>query len=91
MIKMTVAPYYKVKSLTTIIIAITIIIYITLAVSYPPFLRVPIFAAQPLLLQPENLKHFEFYRLFTSLFVFQDLKTLVIGCLVIWTFGSYTE
>lgn len=47
-IKHTIAPYYKFKSLTTILITIMIIIYITLVFMYPPFLRVPTFAAQPL-------------------------------------------
>lgn len=90
-IKHTIAPYYKFKSLTTILITIMIIIYITLVFMYPPFLRIPTFAAQPLELHPENLQHFEFYRLFTSLFVFQDLSTLIVGCIIVWSFGSYTE
>lgn len=44
MIKNLLAPYYKLKSFTTFLIAVSIIIYITLVVAYPPFLKIPTFA-----------------------------------------------
>lgn len=45
MLKQTLAPYYKMQSLTTILISLPIIIYIILVVRYPPFLIVPAFAS----------------------------------------------
>lgn len=39
------APYYRIKSLTTVLVFLPIVIYITLVVRYPPFLRVPAFAS----------------------------------------------
>jgi hypothetical protein len=41
MITNMVAPYYHVKSLTTVLVFLPIVIYITLVVHYPPFLKVP--------------------------------------------------
>lgn len=52
MLKNTLAPYYSFKSLTTILMCIPIIIYVTLVVQYPPFFKVPSFASEPLLLRP---------------------------------------
>lgn len=85
------APHYRIKSLTTVLVFLPIVIYITLVVHYPPFLKVPSFASEPLLLRPENLQHYEFYRLFTAPFVFTELSTLVIACFIIWSLGSFTE
>lgn len=85
------APFYRFKSLTTILVFLPIVIYITLVVRYPPFLNIPSFACEPLQLRPENLQHYEFYRLFTAPFMFTDLKNLVLFCVIIWSLGSYTE
>lgn len=46
------APYYRIKSLTTVIVFVPIAIYITLVVRYPPFLNIPSFASEPLQLRP---------------------------------------
>lgn len=91
MIQNLLAPYYKLKSFTTFLIAASIIVFITLVVPYPPFLKIPTFALESLILLPEHLKHFEFYRLFTSPFVFQDITSLVLGVLLLWCLGSFTE
>lgn len=91
MIKNLLAPYYKLKSFTTFLIAVSVIVYITLVVSYPPFLKIPTFALESLILLPEHLKHFEFYRLFTSPFVYQDITSLVLGVLLLWCLGSFTQ
>lgn len=91
MIVNTMAPYYRLKSLTTIIVFIPIAIYITLVVRYPPFLKIPYFASEPLQLRPENLQHYEFYRLFTAPFVFTELSSLIVNCLALWSLGSFTE
>jgi hypothetical protein len=58
MITNLLAPYYKFKSLTTVLISISIIVYVTLVVPYPPFLKIPTFALESLVLLPEHLKHF---------------------------------
>jgi membrane associated rhomboid family serine protease len=91
MIKNLLAPYYKLKSLTTLLICISIIVYITLVIPYPPFLKIPTFALEPLVLLPEHLKHFEFYRVFTAPFVYQDITSIVLGVLLLWCLGSFTE
>lgn len=91
MIQNLLAPYYKLKSLTTLLIASSIILYITLVVPYPPFLKIPTFALESIVLLPEHLKHFEFHRLFTAPFVYQDITSLVLGILMVWCLGSYTE
>lgn len=91
MIQNLLAPYYQLKSFTTFLMAVSIIIYITLVVSYPPFLKIPTFALESLVLLPEHLKHFEFYRLFTAPFVYQDITSLVLGVLLLWCLGSFTE
>ncbi len=52
MLKNFLAPYYKLKSLTTILLAIIIIVYIILACPFPPFLRIPTFQLEPLILRP---------------------------------------
>jgi hypothetical protein len=44
MITNLLAPYYKLKSLTTVLICMSVIVYITLVVPYPPFLKIPTFA-----------------------------------------------
>jgi hypothetical protein len=44
MITNLLAPYYKFKSLTTVLMCISVIIYIALVVPYPPFLKIPTFA-----------------------------------------------
>ena len=44
MISNLLAPYYKLKSFTSVLMAISVIIYITLVVPYPPFLKIPTFA-----------------------------------------------
>ncbi len=91
MIQNLLAPYYKLKSFTTFLMAVSLIIYITLVVRYPPFLKIPTFALESLVLLPEHLKHFEFYRLFTAPFVYQDITSLVLGVLLLWCLGSFTE
>lgn len=91
MLKSFLAPYYKVKSLTTVLLCIIVIVYIVLACRFPPFLRIPTFQLQPLILRPEHLKHFEFYRIITAQFVFQDITSLVIGLAFIWSLGSWAE
>ena len=53
--------------------------------------KIPTYALEGLVLLPEHLKHYEFYRLFTALFVYQDLTALILGVLLIWCLGSYTE
>jgi hypothetical protein len=52
MITTMIAPYYKLKSLTTVIVFLPIVIYITLVLPYPPFLIIPAFASEPLQLSP---------------------------------------
>lgn len=91
MITNLLAPYYKLKSLTTLLIFVSVIVYITLVVPYPPFLKIPTFALESLVLLPEHLKHFEFYRLFTAPFIYQDITSLVLGMLLLWCLGSFTE
>jgi membrane associated rhomboid family serine protease len=91
MLKNFLAPYYKVKSLTTVLLFIIVIVYITLACRFPPFLRIPTFQLEPLILRPEHLKHFEFYRIITAQFVFQDITSLLIGMAFIWSLGSWAE
>lgn len=58
MITNILAPYYKLKSLTTVLISISVIVYIALVIPYPPFLKIPTFALEYLVLLPEHLKHF---------------------------------
>jgi hypothetical protein len=58
MITSMLAPYYQFKSLTTVIVFLPIVIYITLVIPYPPFLRIPAFASESLQLRPENLQHY---------------------------------
>jgi hypothetical protein len=60
-------------------------------VPYPPFLKIPTFALESLILLPEHLRHFEFYRLFTAPFIYQDITSLVLGILLVWCLGSFTE
>lgn len=91
MIQNLLAPYYKVKSLTTVLILISVIVYVALVFSYPPYLKIPTFALENIILLPQHLKHFEFYRLFTAPFVYQDITALVLGILLLWCLGSYTE
>lgn len=91
MIQNLLAPYYKLKSFTTFLMAVSAIVYITLIIHYPPFLKVPAFARQPLILLPEHLKHFQFYRLFTAPFVYPDIASLVMGLFLLWCLGSFTE
>lgn len=91
MIQNLLAPYYKLKSFTTFLMAVSLIIYIILVIPYPPFISIPTFALSELVLSPQNLKHFEFYRLFTAPFVYQNITALVIGILLLWCFGSFTE
>ena len=91
MIQNLLAPYYKLKSFTTFLMAVSLIIYVILVIPYPPFIRIPIFALSELVLSPQYLTHFEFYRLFTAPFVYQDITALVIGILLLWCFGSLTE
>ncbi len=90
MITNLLAPYYKFKSLTTLLIAISVVVYITLVVHYPPFLKIPTFALESLVLLPEHLRHYEFYRLFTAPFIYQDITSLVLGILLLWCLGSFT-
>ena len=52
MIKNLLAPYYKIKSLTTILMCISVIVYVTLVFPYPPFLKIPTFTLEPLTLLP---------------------------------------
>lgn len=52
MITNLLAPYYKLKSLTTLLIFVSVIVYITLVVPYPPFLKIPTFALESLVLLP---------------------------------------
>lgn len=52
MLKNFLAPYYKLKSLTTVLLAIILIVYIILACRFPPFLRIPTFQLEPLILRP---------------------------------------
>lgn len=52
MIQNLLAPYYKLKSFTTFLIAASIIVYISLVVPYPPFLKIPTFALESLILLP---------------------------------------
>jgi membrane associated rhomboid family serine protease len=91
MITNLLAPYYKLKSLTTVLICISIIVYVALVIPYPPFLKIPTFALESLILLPEHLRHFEFYRLFTAPFIYQDITSLVLGILLLWCLGSFTE
>ena len=37
------------------------------------------------------MKHFEFYRLVTAQFIFQDIASLIIGIAFIWSLGSWIE
>ena len=91
MLKNLLAPYYKFQSITTLLISISFVLYITLVVPYPPFLKIPTFALESLIVLPEYLKHYEFYRLFTAPFIYQDITTLILGMLLIWCLGSFTE
>ena len=91
MIQNLLAPYYKLKSFTTLLMALSLLIYIILVIPYPPFIRIPTFALSDIVLTPQYLKQFEFYRLFTAPFVYQDITALVIGILLLWCFGSFTE
>lgn len=91
MIKNFLAPFYKAKSFTSVLLAMILIVYITLACTFPPFLRIPTFQLEVLILRPEHLKHFQFYRLVTAQFVFQDITSLVIGMAFIWSLGSWAE
>lgn len=52
MIQNLLAPYYKLKSFTTFLMAVSLIVYITLVVGYPPFLKIPTFALESLVLLP---------------------------------------
>ena len=91
MLRNFLAPYYQFKSLTTVLLAIIVIVYITLVCTFPPFLKIPTFQLEPLILRPEHLKHFQFYRLITAQFVFQDITSLLIGMAFIWSLGSWAE
>ena len=91
MITGIIAPYHKLHSLTTILLCIPLIIYITLVINQPPFLEISSFTSEALILTPENLKHFQFYRLFTAPFVYQDVTSLSIGLIMIWSLGSYIQ
>jgi hypothetical protein len=44
MIQNLLAPYYKLKSFTTFLMAVSLIIYIILVIPYPPFISIPTFA-----------------------------------------------
>lgn len=90
MLKNILAPYYKFKSITTVLMCINAILYITLVCRFPPFLSIPSFALQPLQLMPEHLRHFEFYRMLTAPFVYKDLSTLLLYTVLVWSLGSYT-
>lgn len=91
MIQNLLAPYYKLKSFTTFLMVVSLTIYIILVIPYPPFISIPNFALSEIVLNPEHLKHFQFYRLFTAPFVYQNITALVIGILLLWCFGSFTE
>lgn len=52
MIQNLLAPYYKVKSLTTVLILISVIVYVALVFSYPPYLKIPTFALENIILLP---------------------------------------
>ena len=58
MIQNLLAPYYKLKSFTTFLMVVSLIIYIILVIPYPPFIRIPIFALSELVLNPQQLTHF---------------------------------
>ena len=58
MIQNLLAPYYKLKSFTTFLMVVSLIIYIILVIPYPPFIRVPIFTLSDLVLSPQHLRSF---------------------------------
>jgi membrane associated rhomboid family serine protease len=91
MVKNILAPRYRFWSLTTVLIFLPIVLYIVLAITNGSFLKLPYFAVENLVLTSFRLQQFEFYRLYSSPFIFMDLNETLFNSLATWIIGSYVE
>ena len=86
------APRYKFVSVTTILALLPLVMYIVLSfTNRPPFLKLSYFSVESVNLTPYRLKQFEFYRLYSAPFVFNDLNETLMNCLLTWIVGSNVE
>lgn len=75
MITNLLAPKYRLISVTTMLSLLPLLAYIILNfTNRPPFLKLPYFSVESVNLTPYRLKQFEFYRLYSAPFVFNNLN-----------------
>lgn len=91
MLRNTLAWRYKCKSWTTLLTILPLLSYLLLCIFSHSFIKLPYFAVEPFVLTPYRLQQFEFYRLYSSPFIFNDLNETLLNSLFIWIIGSYVE